>query len=89
MSDAPHKPLPLAAIVVVVLMFALLAYPLSIGPAAWLANSSWCPPWLEFGLQVVYAPLEWLADNGPEWLHDAIYAYAGRWISEPLPGPSM
>jgi hypothetical protein len=43
MSDAPHKPLPLAGIVIAVLLFALVAYPLSIGPVALLSSSPWCP----------------------------------------------
>jgi hypothetical protein len=89
MSDAPNKPLPLAAIVIAVLLFALVAYPLSVGPAALIANSSWCPEWLEFGLEVVYAPLEWLADNGPDWVRDVIYTYAGWWTTESVRGPSV
>jgi hypothetical protein len=89
MSDAPQKPLPLPAMVIAVLLFALVAYPLSVGPAAWLANSSWCPEWLAFGLEVVYAPLEWLADHGPDWVRDAIYTYAGWWTSEPKARPSV
>ncbi len=90
MSDASNKPLPLVAIVAAVMIFALLAYPLSIGPAAWVVNSPWCPQWVGEGLEVVYFPLEWLADNGPDWIGDALETYADWWIGEPAgPAPSV
>ena len=89
MSDAPHKPLPLVAIVTAVMIFALLAYPLSIGPSAWVVNSTWCPQWVRDGLEVVYIPLEWLAGNGPDWIDDALEKYVEWWISGPAgPAPS-
>lgn len=88
MSDPHHKPLPLGLIVTAATILILVAYPLSIGPAARIVNSPRCPNWLEESLVVVYAPLEWICDNGPEWGRDLLQSYAGWWLNEPAPPPS-
>jgi hypothetical protein len=90
MSDAPHKPLPLAGIVMVVLLFALVAYPLSIGPVALAVDSPWCPEWLNDGFEILYFPLECLVEYSPDWVGKALMTYVGWWLGEPAgPVPSV
>jgi hypothetical protein len=85
MSEAHRKPPPLTFLVITITALVILGYPLSVGPAAWVAGNSWCPPWLEHSLEVAYFPLEWLAENSPAWLREAIYGYAEWWIRNPVP----
>ena len=80
MRDAHPKSPPLALLVTAVVVFTLVVYPLSLGPAAWIANSAWCPQWLDHWLEVIYMPLEWVAENCPAALRETIYAYLEWWI---------
>jgi hypothetical protein len=61
---------------IVLLVVALVSYPLSFGPACWWFSDSE----LDGGVVVniasnVYWPIGWLAQNGPESLSDAINWY--------------
>jgi hypothetical protein len=87
MSDAPHKPLPLAGLVVGMLLFALVAYPLSVGPVALLVDRPWCPEWFNDGFELFYYPLECLVEFGPDWVGRALMAYVGWWMGDPV-GPA-
>jgi hypothetical protein len=88
MSEESRKP-AILPVVIVMTVAVLVAYPLSVGPAAWVINSAWCPLWLGDMLAIVYLPLEMLADNGPTWLHDVAYAYVDWWTSRPGPAARL
>jgi len=88
MSETFHKP-PLLPIVIGMMVILLVLYPLSVGPAAWVVNNASCPEWLGYTLMTFYTPLEYMADNGPTWFHDAVYAYVLWWQSKSAPAASF
>jgi len=70
------------AAVVIVLM--LIAYPLSVGPAAWLVSREMLPEPLVDALEVVYSPLRLLAGNS-ESFESAYYWYIILWMPDDFP----
>jgi hypothetical protein len=44
-----------------VVLVVVLAYPLSMGPANWMAGKVGSPAWMLATLDVVYAPVIWIA----------------------------
>jgi hypothetical protein len=74
-----HKKPGMAFWTTVVVVVALVAYPLSFGPACWLASRCNLPgDWLF----VVYAPMIWPLNNGPDFLFDAISWYSLVGVAE-------
>jgi hypothetical protein len=64
----------------VVAVVVLVAYPLSWGPV-------WCLCWTKFPSAwrmpavLLYAPLVWVIDNGPDWLGELFLSYEELWLS--------
>jgi hypothetical protein len=83
MSELQKKP-GWAFWATVVVVVALVAYPLSSGPVVWLYwNKLGQPGWMKSVMGTVYAPLEWTANNGPDWLKEGISSYCRWWRSLP------
>jgi len=66
---------PFVGCLAATLLFALLSYPLSWGPAVWLTRHGYLPN--EAG--VVYMPLAWIA-NHCEPFADLILWYVSFWV---------
>jgi hypothetical protein len=64
----------------VVVVAVLVAYPLSIGPACGVLNRTGWPEWARHSYWLVYAPILWIYENGPEPIHDAIAWYCHVWF---------
>ena len=65
--------------VTVVLIVALVGYPLSAGPVLWSIDKIGQPDWA-FGLfRFVYGPLDWIAFHAPAWVQEPIEAYIDWW----------
>jgi len=60
-----------------VVVFGLLAYPLSWGPACWILWRTGTPPWAVQCYQRIYGPLLWIYGQSPSWIQDAIQWYCG------------
>ena len=60
-------------------MAGLLAYPLSLGPVLWLEINVDVPEWLTEGFALLYAPLNFAHENGPDWLVEAFDWYLELW----------
>jgi len=58
---------------------AVLAYPPSIGPAAFICRAVGDPDWLQSILSVVYLPLQVAVVYGPEPVEKLFLAYMGFW----------
>jgi hypothetical protein len=67
----------------VIVVAALIAYPLSLGPAAWLAEHDWLTGRTLELAEKFYYPIIWLDENGPEPVSDAIDWYADLWTGPP------
>ena len=66
----------------VALVVVLVGYPLSIGPAAYMAYRGWLAEgWRFRAYQSIYAPLIWLFEHGPAPIHDTIEWYVSFWIA--------
>jgi hypothetical protein len=63
----------------VVVVAALVAYPLSIGPAIYLCRKG--PTWLRDPVHAVYAPVRMALEKCPQPWRDAVVdAYLGWWV---------
>ena len=60
------------------LVIALVAYPLSIGPAIWLMDHQVLPSWAIDALRCSYLPLDWLAGQS-EWCSLLLFWYLRIW----------
>ena len=70
MTDRKKPGLAFWATVVVVL--ALVVYPLSFGPACWTAVRGWLPAPAEHALREFYMPIRRLARHGPRPVSQSI-----------------
>ena len=68
-----------ATVVVVVVLLALLAYPLSIGPAIWICDQDWSPEWAWPAYWQVYDPIISVCNEGPAPFDDALNWYVNLW----------
>lgn len=59
-------------------MLILSTYPLSVGPVAWLEAHNCVPQWL-YDVPL-YQPIQWLRDNGPDPIVEAINWYIWMWL---------
>jgi hypothetical protein len=57
----------------------VVLYLLSIGPVAWTIRQPWCPLWLYGSVQIIYSPIGWLEENGPQPIRTAIGWYGDFW----------
>ena len=80
MTDRKKPGVAFWASVVVVVILAV-AYPLSIGPACWLANRDVLPAWTDSAVKALYSPLMWCASNS-ETASDAYAWYVGFWVDD-------
>ena len=62
----------------VVVVVVLVAYPLSFGPACWLASRDLLPAWAVLPLMVCYHPLNWIRHLPPP-AKEALDWYIGLW----------
>lgn len=65
------------------LILLLVVYPLSVGPLAYVVTSVGeqnVPPWCLNGLSVIYYPVLWAINEGPEWLSRPGSAYMEWWM---------
>ena len=56
-----------------------LLYGLSIGPAAWAIHQPWCPAWAFGVCTIIYSPIIWLEQYGPQPIRLAIGWYGQLW----------
>jgi hypothetical protein len=65
-----------------VVVVALLAYPLSMGPAWRLSREIGLPEFAQHGVDVFYEPVWWARWNGPEWFQNAAQTYLHWWSGD-------
>jgi hypothetical protein len=63
----------------VILVAALVGYPLSTGPADWMRNHGWLSEGAIKALDWFYAPLPWTYKHSPTVVQRAIRWYASVW----------
>ena len=68
----------------VVVVVALVGYPLSFGPMLWLCFKLDQPDWLGHLIQFAPDPILWIGENGPEpmasWIYDHYTQYISWWV---------
>jgi hypothetical protein len=65
----------------VMVVVALVAYLLSMGPACWLRAKVDIPDWAVDGIDYAYSPIFWAIWNGPEWFRHIALPYLNWWTS--------
>jgi hypothetical protein len=63
-----------------VVLVTALAYPLSFGPACWLAYRDYMSDDVRHIATVTYSPIALISENGPQPLQDAIVWYVSLWL---------
>jgi len=63
----------------VIVVLVLVGYPLSLGPTAWVVRQPWCPTWAFGVCMIIYSPIIWLEQNGPQPIRYAIRWYGQFW----------
>lgn len=58
---------------------ALILYPLSVGPIAWLELHTNFPEWIWDAVEIAYYPLTLAIGYGPESLRSLHHRYIGWW----------
>jgi hypothetical protein len=76
-SDGKHPSAAFWATVMVVV--ALVGYPLGYGPFAGLHNRDALPRWVDEPMGIVYWPVDWLYLNGPKPIAAAILWWSNFW----------
>ena len=61
------------------LVILLILYPVSMGPANWVAMQAGSPQWMLTTLDVVYGPVIWLARHWP-WFMNILNRWMMWWI---------
>ncbi len=79
-EDPDNRKRPGAGFWATIILAALVAYPLSIGPVAWLDMKLDSPKWLETIGTVVYAPLFYSVDHGPTRVTEFYESYLTWWM---------
>jgi hypothetical protein len=74
MSEDRKK--PTAGFWTTVALVALLAYPVSYGPACWLDSRGWFPAVLHDAAICFYWPIGWLMRHGPQPIAKALWWWA-------------
>ncbi len=64
---------------VALLVAVLVGYPLSRGPAFWVAGKLDDPIWLMRSLEIVYTPFDWAFRKAPKELDDLEWRYFYLW----------
>jgi hypothetical protein len=54
----------------------VLLYGASFGPVCWASREPWFPSWLIEPLSLIYSPVIWIGENGPQAIRDALHRYA-------------
>ena len=62
-----------------VVVVALVVYPLSAGPALWIAHQD-IPQWSLNAICFVYAPMNWLEQESPAPIARAVRGYLSLWV---------
>lgn len=67
--------------IAVALVVVLLGYPLSFGPACWLCDHGFVKEGdaTLAALRVVYSPIAWIHDHGPQPVKHSVEWYASLW----------
>jgi hypothetical protein len=65
--------------VALVVVLALLAYPLSVGPAEWMRAHGWLSQGTLEALDWFYSPLPWIYGASPALIRRAIDWYVSLW----------
>jgi hypothetical protein len=78
MSEDRKQPGAVFWCIVAVVAIAIL-YPFSIGPVVWLEDHDCLPEILESPISVVYWPLSWIDDEGPDVLKESLEWYVSLW----------
>lgn len=61
------------------LLAAIVVYPLSLGPVAWLDTKLGSPKWLETFGTVVYAPMSYSVEHGPQRVTECYMSFINWW----------
>jgi hypothetical protein len=65
--------------VTVALVAVLVLYPLSFGPACWIASRT---EWLRPTVPIVYKPMTFIVDIGPQRLDDFVWWYSNLYSAD-------
>ena len=82
MTADPKKKPTAGFWITVILLVVLVAYPLSFGPACWLASHCSLPEPVEYALYLFYLPIRWLGRYGPRPVLHAIVGYQRLWTGD-------
>ena len=81
MSGERKKPGVAFWATVVLVVVLVVAYPLSIGPACWLADRDMLPELADKPIEIFYSPLMWIVRDSET--AGTIYVwYVGLWVPE-------
>jgi hypothetical protein len=72
MTPSPNKP-GVVFWATVVAVVALVAYPLSLGPACWISSRTNTGAG---AVTTVYKPITWISDRSPDLLRNAVHWYS-------------
>ena len=78
-EDHDNRKHPGAGFWATIILAAVVAYPLSIGPVAWLYHKTGEPGWLGTAGDIVYAPLAFTIDKCPTKLGSQFHGYIEWW----------
>jgi hypothetical protein len=78
-ADQKKKP-GVAFWATVVVVVVLVAYPLSFGPACWIASQQWAPDGTNEVIDWFYSPASFVLHYAPKNFEDALFWYASLWI---------
>ena len=79
MTDRKHPTPGFWITVALVAVLAIVAYPLSVGPVAWLRNHEWIPTSMDEPIEYFYTPLAWIYRTGLQPFRDALDWYGSLW----------
>ena len=79
MSESRKKP-GVAFWATVVVVAALVAYPLSVGPVECMHVHLGFPHWVRTTVDFIYEPLFWAMRNGPQWFRVLFSKYISWWM---------
>ncbi len=66
--------------ITVSLVAALVAYPLSFGPACWVLARDNSRSQTHRSIEAIYRPLFWVIVNGPAWASVPLDQYSSLWM---------
>ena len=65
----------------VVVVVALVAYPLSWGPSCWILWRMGMPSWGVESYRRMYGPLLWIYEQSPPWIQHAVQWYCSLLVA--------